>query len=70
MTNILSIIVYIKKILPEYTKMSNQLEKLNQQYKVIYSDYQFLDKSREAAQKQYQEEMKKNIIPIRNYIID
>lgn len=50
--------------------MSNQLEKLNQQYKVIYSDYQFLDKSREAAQKQYQEEMKKNIIPIRNYIID
>ena len=29
-----------KTILPEYTKVNSQLEKLSQQYEVVFNDYQ------------------------------
>lgn len=48
-----------KAFVPEYAKMSRQLEKLNQQYEVIYNDYQNLEKSHKATQTQYQQEMQK-----------
>lgn len=50
---------YYKELLPEHTKVSGQLVKLNQQYEVIFNDYQTLNKSQEITQTQYQKEMQK-----------